>query len=98
MKKTSSEDKRELLSFVWVSGVGFCFSIKDAPSGPYGFFPRPLKNQMVQLESVSDCISGSLFAESILVPLQSTSVSSQRNVQIRLFAEVQHKSSQLFKT
>lgn len=35
----------------------------------WGFLPRPLKNQVVQLENTSDYINGSLFAESILVPL-----------------------------
>lgn len=53
------------------------------------FFPRPLKNQRVELENISDYMSMSLFAETILVPLQSTSVSSQHYILIGLFAEVE---------
>lgn len=98
MEKTSSENKDELLSFGGFQELSFVSVSKMLPAVLTSFFPRPLKNQMVQLENVSDYINGSLFAESILVPLQCTSFSSQHNVQIRLFAEVQRKSSQLSKT
>lgn len=52
------------------------------------FFPRPVKNQMVDLEDISDYKSISLLAEIILVPFQSTSVSSQHYILVRLYAEV----------
>lgn len=53
------------------------------------FFPRLLKNQMVELENISDYTNMSVFAETILVPFQSTSVSSQHYILISLFAKIQ---------
>lgn len=44
---------------------------------------------MVELENISDYMSMSLFAETISVPFQATSVSSQHFILIKLFAEVQ---------